>query len=61
MDIQKMMEKDNKSDGVYLYIEKLQFRAYGFSAYVLTLLFPELIFTDKLYQESDIFVSFLKV
>lgn len=56
-----MMEKDNKSDGVYLYIEKLQFRAYGFSAYVLTLLFPELIFTDKLYQESDIFVSFLKV
>lgn len=61
MDIQKMMEKDNKSDGVYLYIEKLQFIAYGFSAYVLTQLFPELTFADKLYQEGNILVPYVIV
>lgn len=56
-----MMEKDNKSDGVYLYIEKLQFIAYGFSAYVLTELFPELTFADKLYQEGNILVPYVIV
>lgn len=61
MDIQKMMEKDNKNDGIYLYMENSQFTAYAFSAYVLTQLFPELTFADKLYQEGNIIVPFLIV
>lgn len=61
MDIHKIIEKDNKNDGIYLYMENFQFKAYAFSAYVLTQLFSELVMAEEIYHEDGIFVPFLSL
>lgn len=61
MDIQKIIEKDRENDGLYLYMEDFEFKAYGFSAYALTCLFPELELPEELYQEGGILLPRLIV
>lgn len=61
MDIQKIIEKDRENDGLYLYMEDFEFKAYGFSAYALTRIFPELELPEELYQEGKILLPQLIV
>lgn len=59
MDIQKMIERENNYDGIYLYTDDFQLKAFGFSAFMLTRMFPKLQMEDKLFQEGEAFLPFL--
>lgn len=59
MDIDTIIERENNSEGIYIYVEPFQFKAYGFSAYALTQLFPELTLAEELHEGSGFPVPYL--